>query len=106
MKGKEMDKALENTPDNYVTHLDWTEIGGWSGWNILNINDLTTYGNTANTQYGRIRFIFKQTSLYSNGEERSANIIRIMGFGGVGWGTPSNMAKNGHIYSYDNNRSD
>ena len=99
-----MDKALENTPDNYITHLDWTEIGGWSGWNILNINDLITYGNTANTQYGRIRFIFKQTSLYKNGEERSANIIRIMGFGGVGWGTPSNMAKDGHIYSYDNNQ--
>lgn len=25
-----------------------------------------------------------------------------MGFGGVGWSTPSNMAKTGHLYSYDN----
>jgi hypothetical protein len=28
-----------------------------------------------------------------------------MGFGGVGWTTPSNMARNGHLYSYDNNQN-
>lgn len=28
-----------------------------------------------------------------------------MGFGGVGWITPSNMAKEGHLYSYDNSQN-
>lgn len=28
-----------------------------------------------------------------------------MGFGGVGWTIPSNMAKNGHLYSYDNSQN-
>jgi hypothetical protein len=25
-----------------------------------------------------------------------------MGFGGMGWAIPSNMARDGHLYSYDN----
>lgn len=99
-----IEKALESTPDNYITHLDWTRISGWSGWNILNINGITTYGNSPNIQYGRIRFIFKQTAI-NNGSYPAANISIIMGFGGVGWTTPSNMAKNGHLYSYDNNQN-
>ena len=96
-----MEKALENTPTNFITHLDWTGISGWSGWNILNISNLTTYGNAATYQYGRIRFTFKQTAI-NNGSYPAANITRIMGFGGVGWTVPSNMAADGHLYSYDN----
>lgn len=95
-----MEKALESTPDNYSTHLDWTGISGWSGWNILNISNLPTYGNTPSSQYGRIRFIFKQTATTTT--YPAANISIIMGFGGLGWVTPSNMAKTGHLYAYDN----
>lgn len=99
-----IEKALESTPTTYITHLDWTGISGWSGWNILNIGGLTTYGNTAASQYGRIRFIFKQTAINS-GSYPAANISQIMGFGGVGWNIPSNMARDGHLYSYDNSQN-
>lgn len=95
-----MEKALESTPTTFSTHLDWTGISGWSGWNILNISGITTYGNAAASQYGRIRFTFKQTAVNTN--YASASIIRIMGFGGMGWTVPSNMARDGHLYSYDN----
>lgn len=95
-----MEKALESTPTTYTTHLDWTGISGWSGWNILNISGVTTYGNTAASQYGRLRFTFKQTAVNS-GSYSAASISRIMGFGGVGWSVPSNMARDGHLYSYD-----
>lgn len=95
-----IEKALESTPTTFSTHLDWTGISGWSGWNILNISDITTYGNNATSQYGRIRFVFRQTAVRTNSS--SASISRIMGFGGVGWTVPSNMARNGHLYSYDN----
>ena len=98
-----MEKALESTPTTYTTHLDWTGISGWSGWNILNINDITTYGNTAASQYGRLRFTFKQTAV--NSSYASASISRIMGFGGMGWTIPSNMARDGHLYSYDNSQN-
>ena len=99
-----IEKALESTPTTYTTHLDWTGISGWSGWNILNISGLTTYGNTAGSQYGRIRFVFKQTAVNS-GSYSAANISRIMGFGGVGWTVPSNMARDGHLYSYDSSQN-
>lgn len=98
-----IEKALEATPTEFNTHLDWTRISGWSGWNVLNINEFRTYGNTAASQYGRIRFTFKQTAAHAtNG---AAIISKILGFGGMGWTTPSNMAKNGHLYSYDSSQN-
>ena len=97
------EKALQNTPTTFTTHKDWTGITGWSGWNVLNISDLTTYGNAPTTQYGRVRFTFRQTAV--NTSYSSAAILRIMGFGGVGWTVPSNMAKDGHLYSYDSSQN-
>ena len=94
-----MERAPQSAPTDYITHLDWTQISGWSGWNILNINDITTYGNTA-SHYQKVRFTFKQTAINAN--YSSASITKIMGFGGVGWTVPSNMARNGHLYAYDN----
>lgn len=98
-----IEKALQSTPTSYTTHLDWTGISGWSGWNILNISSITTYGNTASSQYGRIRFIFKQTAVNTN--YSSGIISKIRGFGGQGWTVPSNLARNGHLYSYDNSQN-
>lgn len=38
-------KALESTPDTYVTVVENVPISGWSGWNIINTSGITTYGN-------------------------------------------------------------
>ena len=99
-----IEKALQSTPTTYTNVLDWTSISGWSGWNIYNIGAFTTYGNTASSQYGRIRFSFKQTVATSS-SYCAAGIWRIMGFGGVGWTVPSNMARDGHLYSYDSSQN-
>lgn len=93
-------KALQSTPTTFVDHKDWTSISGWSGYNVLNITGLTTYGNTAGSQYGRIRFIFADGT-GGNTNYTGLQILKIMGFGGVGWNTPSTMAKIGHLYSFD-----
>ena len=98
-----IEKALQSTPTTYSDVIDWTQISGWSGWNILNVNGFTTYGNTSASQYGRVRFTFKQTVV--NTTYSSARIIKIIGFGGVGWTTPSTLAKTGNIYSYDNEQN-
>lgn len=97
-----IERATQAAPTNYITHLDWTQISGWSGWNILNISGLTTYGNTS-SQNQKVRFIFKQTAISANNS--SSGIWCVYGFGGVGWTVPSNMAKNGHLYSYDSNQN-
>ena len=99
-----IDASLESTPTTFVTFADKVSITGWSGWNIINTNSLTTFGNTASAHYGIVRFTFgctgRGTSNYSG-----LRIQRIMGFGGVGWTTPSNMARYGTIYSYDESQN-
>ena len=96
-------KALESTPTTYVNVVSDVALSGWSGWNIINTESITTYGNTAGSQYGRLRFIFKANG--GNTTYNGLTIYRICGFGGQGWTTPSNMAKTGHLYSYDNDQN-
>ena len=98
------------TQDNYLNKVDkWVvfankqSISGWSGWNIINTATITTYGNKPASQYGEIQFIFGCTS--GSTSYVGLQILRLMGFGGVGWTTPSNMAKYGTIYSYDYNQN-
>lgn len=77
------------TQDNYLNKVDkWVvfankqSIAGWSGWNIINTSTITTYGNTASSQYGEIQFIFGCTS--GSTSYVGLQILRLMGFGGVG----------------------
>ena len=97
-----IEKALESSPDTYTILSDMVPISGWSGYNIINTPAITTYGNTAASQYGRIRFIFRATggSTTYNGLQ----VSNIYGFGGVGWVTPSNMARWGQVYSYNSSQ--
>ena len=94
-----IDASLEATPTKWVNFANKVDVSGWSGWNIINTRNITTYGNSSSVQYGLIRFTFGCTSGSTN--YTGLSISKIMGFGGVGWSTPSNMAANGHLYSYD-----
>ena len=98
-----IDASLESSPTIFTTFADKVPLDGWSGWNIINIQNLTTYANSASNQYGLIRFTFGCSG--NSSKYIGLQINRIMGFGGVGWGTPSNMAQYGTIYSYDNNQN-
>ena len=92
-------KALQSTPDDYSDHTDWIPISGWSGYNVVNCTAFTTYGNQASSQYGRVRFIFRGKG--GNSTYLGLKAVKILGFGGVGWTTPSTMAKTGHLYAFD-----
>lgn len=93
----------ENNVDTWTTRADHVSISGWSGWNVINITGTTTYGNTKATQYGEWQFIFGCTG--HSGNYPGMNISKIYGFGGQGWTCPSNMAKNGHLYSFDSSQN-
>ena len=97
-------KALQSTPTTFIDHTDWIPIAGWSGYNVLNVNSFATYGNSPSSQYGRVRFIFKDGT-GGNTNYIGLSVSQIKAFGGVGWSTPSTMAKTGHIYSYDQNQN-
>lgn len=96
-----IDAALEATPtvfDKIISNN--TPVSGWSGYNVINVPAFTTYGNTASSQYGRVRFTFASTG--GSTTYTGLQLYNIFGYGGVGWITPSNMAKWGQIYTYDN----
>lgn len=91
-----------NNVDTWTNVFTDVALNGWSGINIAQTS-VTLGANrpneTTNTQYRQFRYIFTQTAAASSG--MSAHIAYIMAYGGVGWSTPSNMAKVGSIYTYD-----
>lgn len=96
-----IEKALQATPDVYSMVAEEVYINGWPGWNIINISPFTTYGNTASSQYGRIRFTFGCSKGTSKTPYFGLEIKNIMAFGGMGYTNPSYLAKFGHIYEWD-----
>lgn len=94
-----IDASLESSPTAFKVFADKVPIAGWSGYNIINTQSFETYGNQPSRQYGTIRFTFGCTTV--NTTYKGLAIVKIMGFGGVGWNTPSNMAQNGHLYRYN-----
>ncbi len=91
---------LESNTDTWTTFAEEVGINGWSGWNVINISGLTTYGNTKGSQYGQIEFIFGCTG-HGSSSYYGLQVLRILGFGGMGWTTPSNMATHKHLYDWD-----
>lgn len=91
--------------DKWTTFADKISVSGWSGYNVINTSGITTYGNTASSQYGHIQFIFGCDTGSTNNSYPGLTINKIFGFGGVGWTTPSTMAKTGHMYTYDSSQN-
>lgn len=85
--------------NTWVNFANKVEINGWSGYNVINTSGITV--GTNSSQYGQLRFTFGVTSHANTVEYAGLNVSMVMGFGGVGWGTPSNMAAKGLIYTYD-----
>lgn len=93
---------LDAKNDTWAGFVSKVPISGWSGWNVINTNGITTHGNSAG-HYAQLRFIFGCTS--SNTAYNGLQIQKLFAYGGVGWTVPSNMANNGHMYKYDYNQN-
>lgn len=97
-----LDVATHGNPTTWVNKFNKVGIGGWSGYNVINTGEITTYGNS-NSQYQYLRFTFgieTQSSSYAG-----LSVSKIMAYGGVGWTTASNMATHGHLYSFDSSQN-
>lgn len=95
----------EDGVDSWIVMADNVTISGYSGYNVINIASTTTYGNTKSSQYGEWQFIFGCTGFNSSSTGKGLEVNKIFGFGGVGWTTPSTMAKTGHLYSFDSSQN-
>lgn len=92
-----IDKATHSSPSNFSTAAT-SSVSGWSGYNIINTGTIVTYGNS-DYQYQKLRFTFKISTV--NTSYRGLTVYSIFAFGGVGWTSPSTLAKRGDIYTYD-----
>lgn len=90
--------------DTWTTFANGVDINGWTGYNVVNTSVIRTYGNSS-AQYTKIRFTFYCTGNSSMETYGGLQIINIYGFGGMGWWTPSNMARWGNVYTYDANQN-
>ena len=77
-------------------------IDGNSGWNSIPLGSKNTFGGFSGqtSNNGVFRFTFGIGAVGSSGDSR-LRINDIAIYGETYWTTPSNMAKTGHIYSYD-----
>ena len=96
--------AIYNAQNTFKDISTKVSIVGWPGYNVINTKSINTSpGSNQPTGYSKIRFIFGCSN--TDEDRRGLQIISIYAFGGVGWTTPSNMAKNGHLYHYDYNQN-
>lgn len=73
-------------------------VAGWSGWNIINASNTIGSPTFGNIRY--IRLTFSITGVDSN-YDSNFDIQKIRIYSKTCWSQPSNLATNGHVYSYD-----
>lgn len=91
---------VDSGTNTWTIFANKVSISGWSGYNVINTASITTYGNQS-AHYQKLRFTFGVTSHSSSIAYGGLSVIKIMGFGGNGWTTPSTMARTGRMYTYD-----
>lgn len=93
-------QAKYEAPSTFEDVATKVNMTGQSGYNIINTKNInTSSGSGQPDRYSKIRFIFGNTG--NTGNYPGMTIYKIYAFGGVGWVTPSNMAKYGRLYYYD-----
>lgn len=81
------------TPDTFVQIAD-APIGGWSGWNVINVN--VTAGLGVESFYKKLRFTFSQTGVDSNASCLYVHKMRV--YCANCWGAPGNFALRNRTY--------
>ena len=76
------------------------DISGWSGWNSIPVNNAFGGGTYQTGNVAIFRFTFSIGSLSST-YNNALSVSDIVLLGSTYWEYPSNMAKTGHLYSWD-----
>ena len=95
-----IEAATQASPTAFKTFANKVTIDGWPGWNIINISEICTYGNTA-SQYQKLRFTFGITGTTAN-QTNNLEIYKLQAFGSIAYETPTRMGSSGHMYGWDN----
>lgn len=92
--------ATHGSPSTFTLRQSWTYLVGWSGYNVLNLqNIITTYGNR-DEHFQYLRFVFRCAAA-GNTSYTGLKVIGIKAFGQTKWANASQLAKTGHLYAYN-----
>lgn len=78
-------------------------ISGWSGWNSIPIN--ITFGGSASWSNSDLRLTFSYSGKSGSYPNAQLQISKIRLYGETAWSAPSNLATNGHLYTYDTSQN-
>lgn len=102
----DVEKAYRGSDTNFTTWLSDLRLQGWSGWNKLPLGGISFGGDeTQTSNTGALRLTFSTSGATEAFPNARPQIIDLQLIGSTTWQTPSNMAKNGHIYRYDANQN-
>lgn len=89
-----IDGSTFANPDTFVKIVE-APIGGWSGWNVINVN--VTAGLGAESFYKKLRFTFSQTGIDSN-YASCLYVYKMCVYCANCWGAPGNFALRNRTY--------
>lgn len=89
-----IDGSTFANPDTFVKIVK-ASIGGWSGWNVINVNVTAGLGN--NTFYKKLRFTFSQTGVDSN-YASCLHVHKMRVYCANCWDAPGNLALRNRTY--------
>lgn len=96
-----VEKAMKGSTTTF-TNVTSSALSGFSGWNSLYVPCSFGGDNTQTGNVAKLRFTFGITGLHPNTSYNNAfNLIDMVMISETYWRYPSNMAKTGHIYSWD-----
>lgn len=92
-------ETLQGDSTSWVTYGTYT-VSGWSGWNDIPL--MITLGGSSGQKDRpwKVRFTFSLAS-YSTSYSTTKHVTGFRIFGQNSWNVISNLARTGHLYSYD-----
>lgn len=98
-----VEQANIGSETNFTSTIGTYNITGWSSWNSLPLV-IRAFGGSAHqtSNCGALRFTFSFTNTASNARP---SVLGMMFLGTTYWATPSDMARTGHLYSWDVNQN-
>lgn len=93
-----VERALGGSPTTFST-VGTYSLSGWTGWNSIPFYTSLGGYDGQTSQYWVLRFTFSATAMSSSGGP--CYVFDMQFFGTTSWITPSNMARTGHLYSWD-----
>lgn len=99
-----IERTRIDAPDDFK-EMKTVTVSGWSGYNVINGMGDMSYGGSSSYQCKYLRLTFWHDKITDgNLKYGGFYLYSVSAYGGVGWITPSHMARNGHLYTWYGNQ--